>query len=466
MERIKAHLVLGGGGVRTLTYVGALERLEKKYVFQSISACSAGSLVGAVLATGCSMDSVREKIMASRLRLLIDQPLLPKPFLFLAGWRWPFAKYDNAGVVAFLQSLIGVGVKFKDLKIPFAMPAIDIATRRLLVYSDQDHPEMTVEEAVKIATGVFPLYPPCYLPDQGRIIVDAAVATQCPVWMVGRFDDEYPIVVLRTTSQSPPTPPRWIAGFLEEMIMASSICEDQHLIDQIPRVREIAIDVSDYAFDDIAKADRDKDKLLERGRRAADQFLSKRQLSDEASSHPESQLSTASAAARTASAMMEGFANRLSVLSRKKIFISYSHLDREWMLAIKTSLEPYVGLDLWDDSKIGPGELWNKEIEAALAQTKVALLLVSKNFLESRYIGTSELPYFLQKAEKYAVKIRWLLLSDLAGEANPLGPFQACHDTKIPLDQLPSMGLVTQLASIGNELSLLMNRSSGAALTT
>jgi hypothetical protein len=74
------------------------------------------------------------------------------------------------------------------------------------------------------------------------------------------------------------------------------------------------------------------------------------------------------------------------------------------MHAINTSLEPYVGLDLWDDSKIGPGELWDKEIEAALAQTKVALLLVSKNFLESRYIRTSELPYFLQKAKNMLLR--------------------------------------------------------------
>ncbi len=446
--------------MRTLTYVGALERLEAKYVFQSISACSAGSLVGAVLATGCSLETVKQKLRATSLQALIEHPVLPKPFLFLAGWVWPFAKYDNAGIVAFVRSLIGEGVAFKDLTIPFAMPAIDLATKRLLVFSEQEHPEMLVEEAVKIATGVFPLYPPYILREEGRLIVDAAIATQCPVWMVGRFDDEYPIVVLRTTTRSPDTPPRWISGFLQEMIEASSICEDQHLIDQIPRVREIAIDVSDYRFDEFAKADRCKDQLFERGRRAADQFLAKRQSFGTRSSTPPDLLSPASAAAQTAAAMMEGFANRLSVLSRKKIFISYSHQDREWMTAIKSALSPYVSSNLWDDSAIQPGDVWAEEIDAALAQTRIALLLVSKGFLSSSYILNSELPYFLQKAEHYSVQVRWLLLSDLSGVENPLASLQASHDTRKPLDQLSPVELVNQLASIGKDLSLLMKRPS------
>ena len=168
------------------------------------------------------------------------------------------------------------------------------------------------------------------------------------------------------------------------------------------------------------------------------------------------------AAARTASAMMEGFANRLSVLSRKKIFISYSHQDSEWMKAIKSALDPYVGSDLWDDSQIQPGDLWDQEIEAALAQTRIALLLVSKSFLESTYIVTTELTYFLQMAEKYSVKIRWLLLSDLSGQSNPLASFQACHNIQTPLNQLPPAQLVMQLASIGQDLSQLIDRSGGA----
>jgi hypothetical protein len=61
------------------------------------------------------------------------------------------------------------------------------------------------------------------------------------------------------------------------------------------------------------------------------------------------------AAARTASAM-EGFAKRLLVLSCKKIVISSSHCDSEWMKAIRSALNLYVDPDLWDDSQIQPDD--------------------------------------------------------------------------------------------------------------
>lgn len=65
-------------------------------------------------------------------------------------------------------------------------------------------------------------------------------------------------------------------------------------------------------------------------------------------------------------------------------------------------------------------------------------------------------------AEKYSVKIRWLLLSDLSGQSNPLASFQACHNIQAPLNQLPPAQLVLQLASIGQDLSRLIDRSGGA----
>lgn len=110
MPNIKAHLVLGAGGVRTLSYVGAIEKLEEANIeFQSISACSAGCLVGAVLATGLSMKEVKQKARDRDLTLLMSRPRLPKPFLFLTALRWPFAKYDKSGMTDFMGSLIGEG---------------------------------------------------------------------------------------------------------------------------------------------------------------------------------------------------------------------------------------------------------------------------------------------------------------------------------------------------------------------
>jgi predicted acylesterase/phospholipase RssA len=457
MAQTQAHIVLGSGGVRTLAYVGALEALEDAGIkFASISACSAGSLVGAVVATGRKMRDVRARIEAIDLRRLVSRDRLPWPLCYAALLWWPFAKYDSAVVVEIMEELIGVGHTFGDLQIPFATPAIDLLSKRLLVYATDTHQTMKVADAVRIAVGIPPMFPPHDA--GGRIVFDAGIATQCPVWMVGRFDDEYPILALKPVETATTTPPRWIKLFLTTIIEAGAACRDQHLIDQIARVRELEMPVSDLETDDFAEAEKRKQYLFEAGRRVARQCLERwgldlagdsRRLNRPAThaerSHDEQ-------AVATASAMMQGFANRLSRFARNKLFISYSHADQEWLDVIKAPLEPYVelhGLRVWDDTQIPPGEDWRKTIADALAQTRVALLVVSPNFLKSQFIRDEELRYFLETVERYAVKWYWLLLSDLGASGNPLAHTQAIFDLKKPLDQLTGGELVLKLAELG-----------------
>ena len=74
----RVHLVLGSGGARTLAYVGALEVLSEAGIeFASIPACSAGSLIGAFLATGVPMPEMRKRIEEINLRRLPAHSTLP-----------------------------------------------------------------------------------------------------------------------------------------------------------------------------------------------------------------------------------------------------------------------------------------------------------------------------------------------------------------------------------------------------
>jgi predicted acylesterase/phospholipase RssA len=460
--KTKAHIVLGSGGVRTIAYVGALEVLEDAGIeFESISACSAGSLVGAVVATGLPMHEVRQKIEKIDLRRLISRVIrLQGPFRFAPWLRWPFAKYDSTAVVEVMEELIGPGHTFGDLKISFAAPAIDLLSKRLLVYATETHRSMKVADAVRIAVGIPPLFPPHDA--EGRVVLDAGIATQCPVWMVGRYDDEYPILALKPAEAAMTTPPRWIKSFLPTIIEAGAACQDQHLIDQIPRVREIEIPVSDLATDDFEEAEKRKQYLFETGRRVARQCLERwgPDLAGEPRRYyrpaTQAEYSHDGQAVAMAAAMMEGFANRLSRIARKQVFISYSHEDQDWLDVIRAPLEPYVelhGLKVWDDRQIAPGEKWRKTIADALAQTRVALLLVSPGFIKSEFIRNEELRYFLDAAKRYSVKVRWLLLKDIGNSRNPFEPEQAFLDTATPLAQLPKERLVLELAKLGRSIT-------------
>src|SRR5689334_8317696 len=83
----------------------------------------------------------------------------------------------------------------------------------------------------------------------------------------------------------------------------------------------------------------------------------------------------------------------------RSVFISYCHKDKKYLRELKTSLAPVSGqyaLDVWDDSRIGVGEPWHDSIVTALEKADVGVLLVSPDFLASRFVTEVELPKLLR----------------------------------------------------------------------
>lgn len=109
---------------------------------------------------------------------------------------------------------------------------------------------------------------------------------------------------------------------------------------------------------------------------------------------------------------------------KKKIFISYSHLDEAWKdrLVKHLNILALKGLcDVWDDRKISIGADWKPEIENALNEAHIAVLMISPDFLTSNFICSEEVPKILGLREKQGLwvipvfvkpcpwkKIKWL----------------------------------------------------------
>jgi len=121
---------------------------------------------------------------------------------------------------------------------------------------------------------------------------------------------------------------------------------------------------------------------------------------------------------------------------RDQLFISYSRADRKWVDRLQMVIRPLVrshGLRLWDDSQIQPGDKWREEIETALATAKVALLLVSTDFLASEFVNNSELPQLLKAAEEEGMRIMWVPLWPSLVRFTPIQEYQPVLDPGRPL---------------------------------
>lgn len=130
------------------------------------------------------------------------------------------------------------------------------------------------------------------------------------------------------------------------------------------------------------------------------------------------------------------------LLRRTKIFICYSHRDEKFRSRLRTylfQLEKAGLVEVWDDKRIEAGQHWRLEIRDAIATTKIAILLVSIDFLNSRFITENELPPLLKAAQEKAATILMVFVGPCkkAFENIPeLETFQAFNKPESPLSKL------------------------------
>lgn len=128
-----------------------------------------------------------------------------------------------------------------------------------------------------------------------------------------------------------------------------------------------------------------------------------------------------------------------TVPERTKVFISYSHKDTKHLDRLHVFLAPYERdrlLEFWDDTKIDPGTIWREQIEIAIESAKVAILLVSADFLASKFIAEKELPRLLAAAKQEGATILPVILSPCGFDESTLSQFQALNPPTKPLSKM------------------------------
>ena len=110
-------LALGGGGVRGLAHIGALQVLQKEKIkVHAITGTSMGAIVGAVYALGIPMETLIKALVK----------YAPRHYFSLRSFNLFHASLMKENEInKMLRELLGEKT-FEDCKIPFSCTAVDI----------------------------------------------------------------------------------------------------------------------------------------------------------------------------------------------------------------------------------------------------------------------------------------------------------------------------------------------------
>jgi len=111
-----------------------------------------------------------------------------------------------------------------------------------------------------------------------------------------------------------------------------------------------------------------------------------------------------------------------SSTARPTVFASYCHQDEAWkdrLVKQLRVLEREGDLEVWDDRRIAAGDDWLLEIEAAMSRARVAVLLISADFLTSGFILGKEVPEILRRRENEGLRVIPVIVHPCAWTAIP-----------------------------------------------
>jgi len=148
-------------------------------------------------------------------------------------------------------------------------------------------------------------------------------------------------------------------------------------------------------------------------------------------------------------------------MTQPTVFISYSHKDEPWKDRLVTHLDVLQRqglLDLWDDRRISAGAEWYPEIRQAIDRARVAVLLVSADFLTSDFILGEEVPRLLQRRDEEGLRVFPVIVRPCAWQrVKWLARMQARPRDGRPLSAGDEHQVDADLAAIAEEIASIVS---------
>ncbi|MCB9195722.1 MAG: patatin-like phospholipase family protein [Flavobacteriales bacterium] len=202
------NLVLEGGGVRGIAYVGAIKALEEHQMLDSIENV-AGTSVGAITATmislGYSSNEIRNELASLKIQKFNDGK-----GIFIGGihrTKQHFGWYKGDELTNWIEDLIFYKtgdrdltfiqlnelsdslVRFKDLYIAVT----NLSQQRSMIINHKNYPNMRIADAVRMSASIPIYYTAIFMDQNGQVYSKPPKDTLVDVIVDGGFLTNYPI---------------------------------------------------------------------------------------------------------------------------------------------------------------------------------------------------------------------------------------------------------------------------------
>ena len=122
------------------------------------------------------------------------------------------------------------------------------------------------------------------------------------------------------------------------------------------------------------------------------------------------------------------------------IFFCYAHEDEAFLDKLKTQLSPlqWQGLiDPWYDRDISAGTEWEEEIKEHLNTAQIIILLVSPDFMASKYCYGVEMKRAVERHEHKEARVIPVILRPIYWQSASFGKLQALPKDAKPVKSWP-----------------------------
>lgn len=270
-------LVMKGGGVKGLAYVGALKELERYYYFDWFVGTSAGAIAALLLAVGYKPAELKEVLSSKNFRDFLDSPTYKLPFniIFKGGF------YEARSFTTWLDQLVARKIKsFEPLTLADLPKRVTIyASRRFrsaLVF-DKKGPrsDTSASFAVRCSMSIPFLFTPQR--DQGLRVLDGGMQNNYPVGdlLSNNPGTQFIGLYLGNYYEGMPKEP----GMIRELL---SIWTESVDVEALKKYANdtIVIDPRPISTIDFSLNSLEKDFLIRVGRASALRFLLSRNLTN------------------------------------------------------------------------------------------------------------------------------------------------------------------------------------------